>query len=189
MEDRVRMDRELAAWRKAERARLIEARLAMPAERRAALSEVLAARLEAELGAPEGRVAGFYWPFRGELDLRPFIRSWTERGGAAALPVVIAKATPLEFRRWAPGDKLEKGVWNIPVPAGGAVVGPAVVISPLVGFDGAGYRLGYGGGFYDRTLQAMAVKPLGIGVGYELSRLPSIRPQWHDVPMDRILVV
>ena len=75
-----------------------------------------------------------------------------ERGGTVALPVVVEKARPLIFRAYRPGDRLEKGVWNIPVPADGAAVTPDIVIAPLVGFDGGKFRLGYGGGFFDRTL-------------------------------------
>jgi 5,10-methenyltetrahydrofolate synthetase len=111
------------------------------------------------------------------------------RGGMPALPVVIAKAQPLVFRAYKPGDPLEKGVWNIPVPANGVPVFPSIVISPLVGVDAGNYRLGYGGGFYDRTLAALPEKALVIGVGYEMQRIPTIHPQPHDIPMDRIVLV
>ena len=94
-----------------------------------------------------------------------------------ALPIVIEKAQPLIFRAYRPGDRLEKGVWNIPIPAEGEPVLPDIVISPMVGVDPRNYRLGYGGGFFDRTLAAMPRKPLVIGVGYEHAahRRPSIR--------------
>ena len=83
-----------------------------------------------------------------------------ERGGRIALPVVIKKGWPLEFRIWGPGDPLERGVWNILVPSHGPAVQPDVVIAPVVGFDQANYRLGYGGGFFDRTLAAMPTATL-----------------------------
>src|SRR5690606_29978339 len=107
-----------------------------------------------------------------------------DKGGRMALPVVIAKATPLIFRAWTPGDKLEKGVWNIPIPVEDVRVIPDVVISPVVGFDAQNYRLGYGGGFYDRTLASLPNKPLVIGIGYSLQRIPTIYPQPYDIPMD-----
>ena len=108
---------EIARWRKAERARLIEARLAIPNERRAEMARQIAEGLDAAIGDISGRDISLYWPFRGEPDLRSWIASVIERGGTVALPVVVEKARPLIFRAYRPGDRLEKGVWNIPVPA------------------------------------------------------------------------
>jgi len=174
-------------WRKAERERLIAARLAVSADARAAMSTRIAEGLDALIGDIGGRMVSLYWPFRGEPDLRSWMGSINERGGRTALPVVIEKGQPLVFRAYRPGDRLEKGVWNIPIPAQGDPVLPDIVISPIVGIDPGNYRLGYGGGFYDRTLAAMPFKPLVIGVGYELQRIPTIYPQPHDIPMDRIV--
>lgn len=179
---------EIMRWRKSERERLIAMRLACPADQRAAAGERIARRLDDELGNIRGRSIGIYWPFRGEPDLRGWAARTIRRGGHFALPVVVAKGQPLIFRAWAPGDRLEKGVWNIPIPAEGKETQPDIVVSPLVGFDGGMYRLGYGGGFYDRTLASMPRKPLTIGVGYGFARLATIFPQWHDVPMDRLVV-
>lgn len=178
---------ELTTWRKAERARLIEARRALPADLRAAHAGVIASRLDGRLGALDGRVVSLYWPFRGEPDLRGWAASVVARGGRPALPVVVRKAAPLVFRAWRPGDRLEKGVWNIPVPVEDEQVLPDIVISPVVGFDGGNYRLGYGGGFYDRTLASLPRKPLVLGVGYTMQRLATIHPQPYDVPMDAIV--
>ncbi|MCF6120648.1 5-formyltetrahydrofolate cyclo-ligase [Mesorhizobium muleiense] len=174
-------------WRKAERQRLIAARLAVPADVRTAMSQRIGESLDAVIGDIAGRMVSLYWPFRGEPDLRAWIASVNERGGRTALPVVVEKARPLIFRAYAPGDRLEKGVWNIPIPAGGDPVLPDIVISPVVGIDPRQYRLGYGGGFFDRTLAAMPFKPLVIGVGYELQRIATIYPQPHDIPMDRVV--
>ncbi|WP_419697053.1 5-formyltetrahydrofolate cyclo-ligase [Mesorhizobium muleiense] len=174
-------------WRKAERERLIAARLAVPAEVRTAMSQRIGKNLDAVIGDIAGRMVSLYWPFRGEPDLRAWMASVNERGGRTALPVVVEKARPLIFRAYAPGDRLEKGVWNIPIPAGGDPVLPDIVISPVVGIDPRQYRLGYGGGFFDRTLAAMPFKPLVIGVGYELQRIATIYPQPHDIPMDRVV--
>lgn len=174
-------------WRKAERARLIEARLAVPADARAAMARLIAQGLDALVGDVAGKMVSLYWPFRGEPDLRPWLASVNERGGRTALPIAIALGEPLVFKPYAPGDELERGVWNIPIPASGPEVIPDIVISPLVGFDGFNYRLGYGGGFFDRTLAALPRKPLVIGVGYQIARVPTIYPQPHDIAMDHIV--
>lgn len=174
---------EIMAWRKSERERLIAARLAIPADDRVRMGEAIAAGIDAVAGDPSGRVASFYWPFRGEPDLRPWAQRFVDRGGRTALPIVVEKGQPLVFRTWRQGEKLDRGVWNIPIPAGGDEVIPDIVIAPLVGFDDARYRLGYGGGFFDRTLAAMPASPLVIGIGYSLSRLATIHPLPHDIPM------
>jgi 5,10-methenyltetrahydrofolate synthetase len=174
-------------WRKAERERLIAARLVVSADARAAMSQRIADGLDAVIGDIGGRMVSLYWPFRGEPDLRPWMASINARGGRTALPIVIEKGRPLIFRAYAPGDRLEKGVWNIPIPAEGEPVLPDIVISPIVGIDPRNYRLGYGGGFFDRTLAAMPFKPLVIGVGYELQQIATIYPQPHDIPMDRLV--
>ncbi|AZO23945.1 5-formyltetrahydrofolate cyclo-ligase [Mesorhizobium sp. M1E.F.Ca.ET.045.02.1.1] len=174
-------------WRKAERERLIGARLAVSADARAAMSARIAESLDALIGDVAGRMVSLYWPFRGEPDLRGWMVSVNERGGRTALPVVIEKGHPLVFRAYAPGDRLEKGVWNIPIPAVGDPVLPDIVISPMVGIAPGNFRLGYGGGFYDRTLAAMPFRPLVIGVGYELQRIPTIYPRPHDIPMSEVV--
>lgn len=180
---------DIARWRKAERERLIQARLAIPADERTAMSTAIAAQLDAIVGDLSGRIVSLYWPFRGEPDLRPWMTSVVARGGTPALPLVVEKAHPLVFRAYRPGDRLEKGVWNIPIPAEGDPVIPHIVIAPLVGVDPNNYRLGYGGGFFDRTLASLPAKPLVIGVGYEMQRIPTIHAQPHDIPMDRIVTV
>ena len=95
--------------------------------------------------------------------------------------------TPLVFREWWPGVAMTPGVFDLPVPDDTNVVQPHALLIPPVGFDAHGFRLGYGGGFFDRTLAACTVQPLKIGVGFELSRLPTIQPQSFDVPMDFIV--
>lgn len=174
-------------WRKAARERLIAERLAVPAKTRSEFAEDIANKLDRLMGDPAGLVIGLYWPFRGEPDLRPWLARCAARGAKMALPVVIEKGAPLIFRPYRPGDALERGVWNIPVPAMRKEIAPDIVVSPLVGFDAARYRLGYGGGFYDRTLAALAKKPLVVGIGYAFSQLPTIYPQPHDIAMDHIL--
>lgn len=179
---------DVTEWRKAERQRLIAERLAIKGETRRRHAGRIAETLEDAIGEPGGLVVSAYWPFRGEPDLRGFMERMTSRGARCALPVVIEKGRPLVFRAWAPGDALERGVWNIPVPAAGEEeVVADVVIAPVVGFDGGCFRLGYGGGFFDRTLAAMPRKPRVFGVGYAPAAIRTIYPQPHDIPMDAIV--
>ena len=178
---------EVMAWRRSERARLIAARLATTADERAAWSAAIAERLMQAMGDVAGRVVSVYWPFRGEPDLRGFMQQVVAHGGSCALPVVVEKGRPLAFRSWAEGEPLARGVWNIPIPAEGALVVPDVAIAPVVGFDPKCYRLGYGGGFFDRTLAALTPRPRVFGVGYELQALASIHPLAHDIAMQAII--
>ncbi len=142
---------DVKAWRRAARARLIGARVALPAAVRADWTGDLAANLRPVLAAAPPPIS-FYWPFKGEPDLRPLMRELAAAGIAVALEVV-----------------------------------PRTLIAPIVGFDGANYRLGYGGGFFDRTLAKLAPAAQAIGVGFSLFGLPTIHPQPHDVPMARIV--
>jgi len=178
---------DVARWRKAERKRLIAERLAIGSEDRRRMTERLAGNLEDALGSVAGAMVSFYWPFRGEPNLRELMPRILARGGRCALPVVARKAQPLVFRAWVPGARLERGVWDIPIPADGAEVIPDIVIAPVVGFDANGYRLGYGGGYYDRTLANLSQSPNVFGVGFALAALPTIYPQLHDIPMDTIV--
>ena len=175
------------AWRKAQRERLIAERLALSASVRADGAARMAQALDTLIGDPGGRVVSAYWPFRGEPDLRPWLVSLQARGARTALPVVVASRTPLIFRSWRQGDRLARGVWNIPIPADGEVVIPDIVIAPLVGFDSGFYRLGYGGGFFDRTLALLPASAVAIGVGYDQAAMASIMPQPHDIPMRHIV--
>jgi len=178
---------DVARWRKAERQRLLAAREALPAEARAAQTAAMTRALDGLIEEGTDRIVSAYWPIRGEPDLRPWMRARLEQGTRIALPVALALGQPLTFRQWRPGAPLARGLWNIPVPAEGPLVLPDVVLAPLVGFDAACYRLGYGGGFFDRTLAVLAPRPLAIGLGYALAEIPSIRPQPCDIPMDWIV--
>ena len=178
---------EVRAWRKAMRPALIDARLAVPREERSRRDALITARIEALLPDLAEKRIGFYWPFKGEYDPRPLVRALHGQGARLALPVVVEKARPMRFREWWPHMRMVPGIWDIPVPDEGEWVRPEALLVPLLGFDGRGYRLGYGGGYYDRTLAAMPEKPLAIGIGFEQSRLPTIHPQPHDVLMDLII--
>ena len=134
-----------------------------------------------------GRIVGAYWPLRGEPDLREWLERVASRGDRYALPVVVERHAPLVFRTWRRSEKLERGVWNIPVPTAGEEVCPDVVIAPIVGYDRNAYRLGYGGGYFDRTLAVIPRRPMIIGVGYSQAAIATIYPQPHDIPMDKIV--
>jgi 5-formyltetrahydrofolate cyclo-ligase len=177
---------EIKAWRRAERERLIAARMAVPATQRRQWGEAMTASL-AELLTHRGGILGIYWPFRGEFDPRPLVDALTTAGRCVALPVVLDKKGPLEYRAWAPGEPLVAGVWDIPIPERREIVVPATVLAPVVGFDRAGYRLGYGGGYFDRTLASLDPRPLAIGVGFSCQAIETIYPQSFDVPMDVIV--
>jgi 5,10-methenyltetrahydrofolate synthetase len=105
----------------------------------------------------------------------------------AALPVVVDAGAPLAFRAWTRETPLVADRYGIPTPASGEFVTPDLILLPLNGFDGAGYRLGYGGGYFDRTLAALRPRPLAVGVGFEINRLASIDPQAHDQRLDWIV--
>ena len=111
----------------------------------------------------------------------------SDRGALFSLPIVMGKEQALVFRTWRPSEPLVEGAWGISIPASGQLVQPDIVIAPVIGFDSACYRLGYGGGFFDRTLASMTNAPFVIGVGYELGRLDTIFPQEHDIPMDVVV--
>jgi 5-formyltetrahydrofolate cyclo-ligase len=178
---------EIRAWRRQQRERLIAARVALPAPVLRAHSAAINAHLRAGFDLPAAAVVGFCWPFRNEFDLRFAVRDFRARGAVAALPVVIDKSSPLQFRRWWPGAPMARGVYDIPYPEGTELLVPDIAFVPVNGFDAQGYRLGYGGGYFDRTLAALSPRPVAIGIGFELARLPTIHPQAHDIAMDLVV--
>ena len=173
------------AWRRAMRREMVARRLALTADEHAALSARIVAHLLAQFAPPA--VAAFCWPIKHEPDVRVALLDWIERGVQAALPVVIAEDAPLAFRTWLPESRLVPDRYGIPTPDSGNWLVPDLILLPLNGFDAAGYRMGYGGGYFDRTLAAFSPRPLAIGVGFEINRLESIRPEAHDQRVDWIV--
>jgi len=145
------------------------------------------AHLERSFPALAGAKLAFCWPIRGEYDARHLARTLRARGALTALPVVVAPRQPLVFREWHPGVELAAGPLGIPYPVSSQAIVPDAVLLPMNGWDGAGYRLGYGGGFFDRTLANSAKKPALIGVSYELARIETIHPQSWDIPVDWVV--
>ena len=184
--------RDVARWRKAERQRLRGERDAMSVADRASMGERIGAHLLRFLadrfGSLEGRVFSGYWPIKGEPDLRPVLASLHRAGVSVALPLVEVKAAPLVFRRWTPETKMVRGDWNIPVPPPEAeAVVPEIALAPVMGWTEGAYRLGYGGGYFDRTLAALSPRPFTIGIGLQAARLATIYPQPHDIRLEVIL--
>lgn len=181
----------VALWRSKERERLRSARQRLSVAERSVIDAELTRHLDAALQdrlAQPGVVLSGYWPIKGEPDLRPWFAKLHEAGVAVAMPVVHQRAVPLVFRLWHPALAMERGHWNIPVPPDFAEqVMPDITLAPLVGWDMDRYRLGYGGGYFDRTLGAADPRPFAVGVGFQAARLPTIHPQPHDIPMNLIV--
>jgi 5-formyltetrahydrofolate cyclo-ligase len=183
--------RDVARWRKAERARLLAERAALSVSARQDAAERITPRLDDLIRARFGRIEGLtisaWWPIKAELNLRHWLADLVGQGATVALPVVLTPAAPLVFRPWTPDCHMVQGFWKIPIPAEGPEVIPDVTLAPLVGWDAAGFRLGYGGGYFDRTLAALAPRPYAIGVGLQAARVQTIFPQPHDIAMDAIV--
>lgn len=173
------------AWRRALRREMVARRAALDASAHAELSARIVIHLQAVLALP--KVVAFCWPIKHEPDVRAVVAGWRESGAQAALPVVVAEDAPLAFRAWHAETPLELDRYGIPTPTAGEFVHPDLILLPLNGFDAAGYRLGYGGGYFDRTLAVLSPRPLAVGVGFEINRLPSIRPESHDQRLDWIV--
>lgn len=184
--------RDVARWRTAERTRLRGERQKLSVAERQAIGEALMMHLRhllhVRFDGAAGRVFSAYWPIKGEPDLRPLMADLHAAGVIVALPIVETRAAPLVFRRWTPETRMVRGDWNIPVPPPDAPeVTPWIALAPLVGWTEDSYRLGYGGGYFDRTLAALAPRPFVIGVGFDTARLGTIFPQPHDIPLDLVV--
>ena len=136
-----------------------------------------------------GIVSGFI-PYKSEITTVPLMNRLRREGWETCLPIVIAQEQPLIFRAWAPGDPLVPGVWDIPMPPEAAPeMLPDVLLVPMLAFDRRGYRLGYGGGFYDRTLEKLRAlkKVVAIGVAYSAQMVDEVPIGIHDAPLDYVM--
>ena len=179
-----------AEARRALRQHLIDLRRNLPESTVAAWSLRVRDHLADNYPDLAGKRVAFCWPIQNEPDLRPLMTLWRSAGlpgFAALLPVVVAPRTPLAFRAWDASTLLVEDRYGIPYPANGPYLTPEALLIPVNAFDAAGYRLGYGGGFFDRTLAALSPRPLAIGVGFELARVESIAPEAHDIRLDAIV--
>ncbi len=194
---------------------LIEARLNMPD--RLARADLLQRVMRIWLVGRPDEVIGAYWPIKGEFDPLPALYRWqedailsqdlssnpalaqVERAQLATesiasrsprkigLPVVNKQHKTLTFHAWYPGCPMEEDAYGIPKPKGTEVVVPTLLFVPCVGYGPGGFRLGYGGGFYDRTLATLQPRPFTVGLGYTHGWLPDFEPEPHDLPLDALL--
>lgn len=169
----------------------IAARQALPplehARASAFIEMHLATCLATRVAERSPQTIAFCWPLRNEFDCRPLVQRLLAQGWRACQPVVVQQEAAMIFRPWMPDTPMTTDRHGIPIPAGSDTVVPDVVLLPLVAFDAQGYRLGYGGGYFDRTLAALSPRPLALGVGFELARVDSVRPQPHDIRLDAIV--
>jgi 5,10-methenyltetrahydrofolate synthetase len=178
---------DLMTWRKSERQRLIAERTAVGPETIHSWRERMDRFVERAFPGLARMTVGLCWPIKNEYDARHLAKTLRSRGALTALPVVLAPRTPLIFREWHPGIVLAKGPLDIPYPVNSREVTPDAVLLPMNGWDAHGYRLGYGAGFFDRTLASLPKKPIVIGVSYEMARLATIHPQSWDIPVDYLV--
>jgi len=177
---------DIVAWRRETRAVRYALREAMTAEQRHDAARKIAAGLDRYCADHKPGRIGLYWPIKHE----PNLFAWARERSIElqfCLPVVVARGQPLEYWPCPSGDAMRSGVWGIQVPSHRDVVMPNLMIAPLVGFDRARYRLGNGGGYFDRTLASLVDRPFVIGVGYSCRELATIHPKPHDIPMNMIL--
>ena len=186
------------------RARLLAARQAIPEADRDRGGLLMRARLFTWLGitrdfmesegmTPPVRVAA-YWAIRDEPDLFPLLEQWDEAGIEVLLPVVVAKGEPLEFHRWHAEDNMTAGAFGVMEPPRRVPVQPDVILVPTLGFTKEADRLGYGQGYYDRSIHGLVAaghRPVTIGIAWNQSSItqidPGYRPQAHDQRLDAIL--
>jgi 5-formyltetrahydrofolate cyclo-ligase len=139
---------------------------------------------------PAGIPISAYWPLEEEFDPRPLFTALHRRGHPVGLPVILGRGQPLLFRRWEPGMDLVRGSFRVMTPPPTALeIVPRLLLVPLLAFDRAGYRLGYGGGFYDRTIAKLraAGETLAIGVTFATLEVPAVPRDETDQPLDWIV--
>jgi 5-formyltetrahydrofolate cyclo-ligase len=146
------------------------------------------------VGRPDS-IIGAYWPIKGEFDPLPALHRWKEDGELLdepqmrriALPVVDKVHQTLKFHAWFPGCPMQEDAFGIPKPKETEIVVPTLLFVPCVGYGMGGNRLGYGGGFYDRTLAQLQPRPYTVGLGFAAGLLPNLEAEPHDIALDAIL--
>jgi 5,10-methenyltetrahydrofolate synthetase len=192
-----------AAFRRRQLQRRLRERLRVPqgggkrrsGRRRYPWADLLMRVLRIWLVGRTDTVIGAYWPIKGEFDPLPALHRWKEDGELVdgpqlrriGLPVVDKVHKTLSFHAWYPGCPMEEDAYGIPKPKDTELIVPTLLFVPCVGYGAGGYRLGYGGGFYDRTLAALVPNPTTVGLGYTQGFVPDLEPEAHDIPLDAIL--
>jgi 5-formyltetrahydrofolate cyclo-ligase len=175
---------DVISLRKALRQQGIAARKALAADAHAALSARIEAHLETLLASHSERTVAFCWPYQAEFDARPLVTRLLARGWQACLPVVGETVDAMQFRAWHPATPMQADKHGILTPQTGAWLHPDLILLPFNALDKQGYRLGYGAGYFDRTLAVLHPRPYVIGVGFALVLAETIWPQPHDIPVD-----
>ncbi len=177
----------LLEWRKHQRRQLIAARETLSEVTHQQWSQTISDLLKQGFPKLQKMNIGIYWPFRGEYDPRSTALYFMRHGATLALPEIVGKDKPLCFREWRPDTPLKNGAYGIPVPIEAKTVRVDAIIIPMVGFDQHGYRLGYGSGYFDRTLATYHPQPLTIGIAFEMQRLENVYAQPHDIALHYIV--
>lgn len=172
---------------------LVQARLHMPHRQQS--SHDLQSAMRIWLVGRTDTVIGAYWPIKGEFDPLPVLHRWKEDGELLekpqlrriGLPVIDKQTKTMRFHVWYPGCPMEEDAYGIPKPKDTEVIEPTLLFVPCVGYGAGGYRLGYGGGFYDRTLAQLQPKPVTAGLGFAEGYIDCFEPEPHDQPLDAIL--
>lgn len=178
---------QLNAWRKSRRAHWIAWRRAQSDETRRAWDRRMNEHLDPLFPEVRDVTIGFCWPYQAEFDARHLMHRLCSRGAIAALPEVAGKGMPLLFRHWWPAAPMKRGVYDIPYPDQTRVLLPDILLVPMVACDQRGFRLGYGGGYFDRTLAQPGKRPVAVGITYDATIIESIFPQPHDIAMDVVV--
>lgn len=186
-DDQDKQSNEATAFRQSLRRKLIVARESMPAALHARKSAAVLGHLNRLLAPRTPGMLAFYWPIRAEVDCRLLLPRLLALGWRTCLPVVVDRAQALEFREWTPDSHMVPGEHGIPTVAKGLTVLPNILLLPVNAFDREGYRLGYGGGYFDRTLAAMLPRPYAVGVGFDLAQVDSIGPHEKDCVLDAVV--
>ena len=179
-------DKDRALFRSRLRRAKIAEREALPIAERLSAEQAIIGHLGILLARRRPRTLAFCMPVRGEVDCLPLVRHLLDAGWSACQPIVVETGAPMSFRPWTPSTIMARDRHGIPIPATGNPVQPEIVLLPLVAFDAAGFRLGYGGGYFDRTLATLPAL-MAIGVGFELCHVSSTLPGHHDLPLDAIV--
>lgn len=178
---------DLVSYRKDLREILIKKRMHMSLNEHISANEIISINLYKLLDILDINMLAFYWPHKCEFNGLHIMNALHRlRGIKICLPFVEARERPLKFLEWSPTTEMSFGKLQIPYPKNTSELSPDTLIIPMVGFDLSGHRLGYGGGYYDKTLSNIP-QALKVGVAFELSRISNIFPQWHDIPMDFIV--
>lgn len=178
------------AAKNALRARMTRLRAELSAETREAGARALAEIALEFISPSSGAVISGYAAIRDELDPLALLSALSARGHPIGLPVMAAKRAPLVFRRWSPGEVLERGDFGVPVPSRMAEeLTPEILLVPLLAFDARGHRLGYGAGYYDRTLDRLRAETrvVAVGLAFDAQAVDEVPHDEHDQPLDWVL--